>query len=125
MMKACLAVRQGISFTVWGFTDPTRGFLSFSPRGYATIYDVNQQPKPGLPRIASDLQLAAHGAPHRVSTPMPGRRVPNPGGTLSIAGCPSRAAAIRRLRTRYLARTGRAKDRAAPTATAREDNSPR
>jgi endo-1,4-beta-xylanase len=73
MMKACLAVRQCISFTVWGFTDADSwvpGF--FAGEGYATIYDVNQQPKPAYFELQSDLQLAAHGAPHRVSTPMPG-----------------------------------------------------
>jgi endo-1,4-beta-xylanase len=73
MIKACLAVRQCISFTVWGFTDADSwvpGF--FAGEGYATIYDVNQQPKPAYFELQSDLQLAATGAPHRVPTPIPG-----------------------------------------------------
>ena len=47
MLKACLAVPTCISFTVWGFADADSwmpGF--FTGEGYATIYDVNQQPKP-------------------------------------------------------------------------------
>jgi endo-1,4-beta-xylanase len=66
MLRACLAVPQCISFTVWGFTDADSwvpGF--FTGEGYATIYDVNQQPKPAYYELQSDLQLAAYGAPHR------------------------------------------------------------
>jgi len=73
MLKACLAVRQCISFTVWGFTDADSwvpGF--FTGEGYATIYDVNQQPKPAYYELQSDLELAAQGAPYRVPTPVPG-----------------------------------------------------
>ncbi len=73
MLKACLAVRQCISFTVWGFTDADSwvpGF--FTGEGYATIYDVNQQPKPAYFELQSDLQLAAARRPARVPTPMPG-----------------------------------------------------
>ncbi len=72
MLQACLAVRQCISFTVWGFTDADSwvpGF--FTGEGYATIYDVKQQPKQAYFDMQSDLQLAAHGAPYRVRTPMP------------------------------------------------------
>ena len=72
MLQACLAVRQCISFTVWGFTDADSwvpGF--FTGEGYATIYDVNQQPKQAYVDMQSDLKLAAHGAPQRVPTPMP------------------------------------------------------
>jgi endo-1,4-beta-xylanase len=67
MLKSCLAVAQCISFTVWGFTDADSwvpGF--FTGEGYATIYDVNQQPKPAYFDLQEDLQLAASGAPHRV-----------------------------------------------------------
>jgi endo-1,4-beta-xylanase len=67
MLKACLAVPQCISFTVWGFSDADSwvpGF--FTGEGYATIYDVNLQPKPAFFDLLQDLQLAAHGAPHRV-----------------------------------------------------------
>jgi endo-1,4-beta-xylanase len=66
MLKACLAVRQCISFTVWGFGDADSwvpGF--FTGEGYATIYDVNLNPKPAYTELQQDLRLAA-GAPHRV-----------------------------------------------------------
>jgi endo-1,4-beta-xylanase len=69
MIKACLAVPQCISFTVWGFTDADSwvpGF--FKGEGYATIYDVNQQPKPAYSELQQDLRLAAFGAPERVET---------------------------------------------------------
>lgn len=67
MLKACLGVPQCISFTVWGFTDADSwvpGF--FTGEGYATIYDVNLQPKPAYDELQSDLRLAAFGAPFRV-----------------------------------------------------------
>jgi endo-1,4-beta-xylanase len=69
MLKACLAVRQCISFTVWGFGDADSwvpGF--FTGEGYATIYDVNLNPKPAYTELQQDLRLAASGAPHRVPT---------------------------------------------------------
>jgi endo-1,4-beta-xylanase len=72
MLNACLAVRQCISFTVWGFTDADSwvpGF--FAGEGYATIYDVNQQPKQAYFDMQNDLRLAARGAPFRVPTPAP------------------------------------------------------
>jgi endo-1,4-beta-xylanase len=66
MLKACLAVPECISFTVWGFGDADSwipGF--FTGEGYATLYDVNLQPKPAFFDLQQDLLLAAHGAPHR------------------------------------------------------------
>jgi endo-1,4-beta-xylanase len=69
MLKACLAVRQCISFTVWGFADADSwipGF--FTGEGYATLYDVNLQPKPAFTDLRQDLDLAAHGAPHRTGS---------------------------------------------------------
>jgi len=69
MLKACLAVPQCISFTVWGFTDADSwvpGF--FTGEGYATIYDVNLQPKPAYYELQQDLRLGAFGAPFRVPT---------------------------------------------------------
>lgn len=73
MLKACLGVPRCISFTVWGFTDSDSWVPgAFAGEGYATIYDVNQRPKPAYYELQSDLQLAAHGAPHRVPTPTPG-----------------------------------------------------
>jgi len=69
MLKSCLAVRRCISFTVWGFGDADSwvpGF--FTGEGYATLYDVNLQPKPAYYDLQQDLGLAANGAPHRTGT---------------------------------------------------------
>jgi endo-1,4-beta-xylanase len=69
MLKACLAVRSCISFTVWGFDDADSwvpGF--FVGEGYADIYDVNLNPKPAYTDLQQDLQLAAHGAQHRTGS---------------------------------------------------------
>jgi endo-1,4-beta-xylanase len=67
MLNACLAVRQCISFTVWGFGDADSwvpGF--FTGEGYATIYNVNLNPQAGLHRTPAGSRLAAFGAPHRM-----------------------------------------------------------
>jgi endo-1,4-beta-xylanase len=67
MLQACLAVPQCISFTAWGFGDADSwvpGF--FTGEGYATLYDVNLQPKPAFFALQQDLQLAAYGAPQRI-----------------------------------------------------------
>ncbi|MBO0807551.1 MAG: endo-1,4-beta-xylanase [Actinobacteria bacterium] len=69
MMKACLAVPACISFTVWGFGDADSwipGF--FTGEGYATLYDVNLNPKPAFSELQQELRLAANGAPRRVRT---------------------------------------------------------
>jgi endo-1,4-beta-xylanase len=66
MLGACLEVPECISFTVWGFGDADSwvpGF--FTGEGYATLYDVNLNPKPAFSALQQDLQLAAFGAPHR------------------------------------------------------------
>jgi endo-1,4-beta-xylanase len=66
MLRAALAVPECISFTVWGFGDADSwvpGF--FTGEGYATIYDVNLQPKQAFFDMQSELQLAAFGAPRR------------------------------------------------------------
>jgi len=66
MLKACLFVRQCISFTVWGFADADSwipGF--FKGEGYATLWDVNLQPKTSFFDLQGDLRLAKDGAPHR------------------------------------------------------------
>jgi endo-1,4-beta-xylanase len=68
MMKAAIAVPNVISFTVWGFTDADSwvpGF--FTGEGYATIYDVNLNPKPAYYELQQDLQQAA-GVQHHVRT---------------------------------------------------------
>jgi len=70
MMLAALAVPEVISFTVWGFVDADSwvpGF--FTGEGYATIYDVNAQPKLAFYNLLEDLRIAAFGAPRRVHTP--------------------------------------------------------
>jgi endo-1,4-beta-xylanase len=70
MMKACLEVPGCISFTVWGFGDADSwipGF--FTGEGYATLYDVNLNPKPAYYALQQDLQLAAFAAPRRVGGP--------------------------------------------------------
>jgi len=37
----------------------------FTGEGYATLYDVNLNPKPAFSALQQDLQFAAFGAPHR------------------------------------------------------------
>ena len=66
MLGACLEVPECISFTVWGFGDADSwvpGF--FTGEGYATLYDVNLNPKPAYFDLQQDLMLAAFGAPRR------------------------------------------------------------
>jgi endo-1,4-beta-xylanase len=68
MMKACLAVRQCISFTVWGVSDAVSwvpGFFTNPLEGYATLYDVNLNAKPAYTVLQQDLALGARGAPRR------------------------------------------------------------
>jgi endo-1,4-beta-xylanase len=66
MLKACLAVRQCISFTIWDFGDAYSWVPgTFPGEGYAGIYDVDLNPKPAYYALQQDLQLAAFGAPHR------------------------------------------------------------
>jgi len=65
MLKACLAVRACISFTIWGVDDRDSwvpGF--FIGEGYATLYDTNLAPKTAFSTLQEDLRLA-HGAPER------------------------------------------------------------
>lgn len=69
MLMACLAVRECISFTAWGFGDADSWVPGFSKgNGYATIYDVNLNAKPVFADLQDALRLAAHGAPHRPHT---------------------------------------------------------
>jgi endo-1,4-beta-xylanase len=71
-LKACLAVRACISFTVWGVDDRDSwipGFFTDPQQGYATLYDGGLQPKPAFTTLQQDLALAAGGAPRRSSGP--------------------------------------------------------
>ncbi len=66
MIKAALAVPEVISFTIWGFGDADSwvpGF--FTGEGYATIYDVNLQPKLAFFELQQELTLGAFAAPRR------------------------------------------------------------
>ena len=72
MLKASLAHPELISFTVWGFTDADSGVPGFfTGEGFATIYDVNLNPKQAYLSMQSTLRLAALGAPDRVRTRTP------------------------------------------------------
>ncbi|GAA0410397.1 endo-1,4-beta-xylanase [Microbispora corallina] len=73
-LKACLAVRECISFTPWGFGDTYSwipGWFDDPQEGAALLYDGNLQPKSQYYVIQQDLALAS-GAPHR-SGPGAGR----------------------------------------------------
>jgi endo-1,4-beta-xylanase len=66
MLKAALATPECISFTVWGFADGDSwvpGF--FTGEGYATIFDVNLNPKLAFYNLQEDLTLGAFAAPRR------------------------------------------------------------
>jgi len=66
-LQACLAVRECISFTPWGFGDAYSwipGWFSNPQEGAALLYDVNLNPKSQYYILQQDLALAA-GAPHR------------------------------------------------------------
>jgi endo-1,4-beta-xylanase len=66
MLKACLSVRNCISFTIWGFDDAESWVPGvFAGEGYADIYDVNLKQKDAYFELQQDLKLAAFGAPHR------------------------------------------------------------
>jgi endo-1,4-beta-xylanase len=69
MLKACLAVPACISFTIWDVDDADSWVPgTFHGEGYATLYDVNLNPKTAYTTLREDLTLAAHGAPHRLGT---------------------------------------------------------
>jgi endo-1,4-beta-xylanase len=71
MMEAALPIKDLISFTVWGFTDADSWVPgTFHGEGYATIYDVNQNPKQAYFSVQKALELAVLGAPQR--PPIPG-----------------------------------------------------
>jgi endo-1,4-beta-xylanase len=65
MLKACLAVRDCISFTIWGVDDRDSWVPGvFTGEGYATLYDTNLQPKTAYTVLQQDL-IGAAGAPRR------------------------------------------------------------
>ena len=65
MLKACLAVRSCISFTVWGVATRDSWVPGvFTGEGYAGIYDINLQPKTAYTVLQQDL-IGAAGAPRR------------------------------------------------------------
>ena len=69
MLKGCLAVRNCISFTIWGFDDAESWVPGVFPgEGYADIYDVNLNKKDAYNELQQDLKLAASGAPDRPDT---------------------------------------------------------
>jgi endo-1,4-beta-xylanase len=64
-LQACLAVKQCISYTVWGFGDAYSWVPSTFPgEGAANVYDANLQPKPEYTALQQTLALAT-GVPHR------------------------------------------------------------
>ncbi|MEU7689073.1 endo-1,4-beta-xylanase [Microbispora hainanensis] len=66
-LKACLAVRECISFTPWGFGDTYSwipGWFADPQEGAALLYDADLKPKSQYYVIQQDLALAA-GAPRR------------------------------------------------------------
>lgn len=66
-LKACLAVKRCLSFTVWGFDDGTSWVPgTFKGEGAADLYDANLQPKPQLDALLTVLKESS-GAPHRPS----------------------------------------------------------
>jgi endo-1,4-beta-xylanase len=68
MLKACLAVRNCISFTIWDVDDADSWVPgAFPGEGYATLYDTNLQPKTAYTVLQQDL-AGATGAPLRPLT---------------------------------------------------------
>jgi len=68
-LKACLAVSNCISFTIWDVDDADSWVPGvFAGEGYATLYDTNLKPKTAYTTLQQDLTLAAHGAPRRPGT---------------------------------------------------------
>jgi endo-1,4-beta-xylanase len=66
MLQACLAIRDCLSFTVWGVDDADSWVPGvFAGEGAATLYDVNLQPKPAYTALQQDLKLAPGVPRHR------------------------------------------------------------
>ncbi len=64
-LKACLAVRNCISFTIWDIDDADSWVPGvFTGEGYATLYDTNLNPKAAYTTLQQTLALST-GAPRR------------------------------------------------------------
>jgi len=64
-LKACLAVRNCISFTIWDVDDADSWVPGvFAGEGYATLYDTKLNPKTAYTTLQQDL-AGATGAPRR------------------------------------------------------------
>ena len=77
MLKACLAVSSCISFTIWDVDDADSWVPStFAGEGYATLYDVNLNPKTAYTdsQAGSDARRTWCIAPdrHELLDPIPG-----------------------------------------------------
>jgi endo-1,4-beta-xylanase len=60
LLKACIATRRCLSFTVWGFTDAHQWIPAFfAGQGAAAIEDENLRPKPAFDVLLQDLRLAS------------------------------------------------------------------
>jgi endo-1,4-beta-xylanase len=59
LLRACLLVRNCVSYTVWGFTDKYSWVPGvFEGEGSATPFDENFQPKPAYFTIRDTFTLA-------------------------------------------------------------------
>ncbi|SCG67732.1 endo-1,4-beta-xylanase [Micromonospora halophytica] len=61
LLKACLADRHCLSYTVWGFSDRhswVPGWFDDPPEGLATLYDERYQPKRAYQEVKADLIFA-------------------------------------------------------------------
>ncbi|MEV0155547.1 endo-1,4-beta-xylanase [Micromonospora sp. NPDC050686] len=58
LLRACLAERHCLSFTLWGFTDRhswVPGWFDNPPEGMATVYDEDYRPKLAYQELKADL----------------------------------------------------------------------
>ncbi|SCG35750.1 endo-1,4-beta-xylanase [Micromonospora coxensis] len=61
LLKACLADRHCLSYTVWGFSDRhswVPGWFDDPPEGLATLYDEQYRPKRAYQEVKADLIFA-------------------------------------------------------------------
>jgi endo-1,4-beta-xylanase len=66
LIKGCLAIKQCISFTAWGFGDVDSWVpYTFGGEGAAGLYDVNLNPKASYTTLHDDLRAAKGIAPKR------------------------------------------------------------